>query len=91
MREPVSFTFEQLWYTVETNLKGKPATPIDKLQKRTAKRDLLLDVKAEVSSGHVLAILGPSGAGKVRHRMKRARVPCNYSPTAAVRTTRPRF
>jgi len=60
----VKLTFDNLRYTVETSRSGKPASLLDKLQGKTRKRDLLLDVQGEVSSGHVLAILGPSGAGK---------------------------
>lgn len=63
-RPDVSLKFESLTYTVTTSVKGTPATLIDKLKGATRKRRLLVDVKAEVTSGHVLAILGPSGAGK---------------------------
>jgi len=47
----VRLAFERLHYTVP--IKGS-ALP----------RALLTDIKGEVTSGHVLAILGPSGAGK---------------------------
>jgi ABC-type polysaccharide/polyol phosphate transport system ATPase subunit len=70
MRQPVSLRFEKLTYTVETSTKGARATLIDKLKGATVERKLLIDINANVTSGHVLAILGPSGAGKVR--------PCPY-------------
>ena len=48
--EKVRLAFERLHYTVPV----KGSTP----------KLLLQDIKGEVTSGHVLAILGPSGAGK---------------------------
>ena len=48
--EKVRLAFERLHYTVPV----KGSTP----------KALLQDIKGEVTSGHVLAILGPSGAGK---------------------------
>jgi ABC-type multidrug transport system ATPase subunit len=56
--------FESLTYTVETSANGTPASAFDKIKKTTKQRKLLINVNAEVTSGHVLAILGPSGAGK---------------------------
>ena len=50
---------------------GKPASVLDKIKGTTRSKDLLLDVKGSVSSGHVLAILGPSGAGKTTRERSR--------------------
>ena len=47
----VRLSFERLHYTVPIKGSSLP-------------RALLTDIKGEVTSGHVLAILGPSGAGK---------------------------
>jgi len=47
----VHLTFDRLHYTVPIKGQAKP-------------KALLKDIKADVTSGHVLAILGPSGAGK---------------------------
>jgi len=60
----VSLKFEALTYTVDTSATGGRATPIDKMKGTTVKRKLLIDITADVTSGHVLAIMGPSGAGK---------------------------
>ena len=49
--EKVRLAFDKLHYTVP--VKGS-----------TVAKSLLIDIKGEVTSGHVLAILGPSGAGK---------------------------
>jgi ABC-type multidrug transport system ATPase subunit len=49
--EKVRLAFERLHYTVP--VKGSAVA-----------KALLTDIKGEVTSGHVLAILGPSGAGK---------------------------
>ncbi|GMH57680.1 hypothetical protein TrLO_g2570 [Triparma laevis f. longispina] len=50
-KKPVRLTFSNLRYSVP--IKGQ-ALP----------KSLLTDIKGDVTSGHVLAILGPSGAGK---------------------------
>lgn len=47
----VRLTFENLHYTVNIKGESKP-------------KELLRSITGEVTSGHVLAILGPSGAGK---------------------------
>ena len=51
-------------YTIPVTLSGKPTTPLSRMLISTVERQLLHGITAEVSSGHVLAILGPSGAGK---------------------------
>lgn len=60
----VTLNFSQLRYQVKTSASGKPASPLDKIKGSTQGKDLLKGITAHVSSGHVLAILGPSGAGK---------------------------
>ena len=62
--DQVLLTFSNVNFTVQTRLDGKPAGIIDRLKKTTATKSLLQDVKGEVTSGQVLAIMGPSGAGK---------------------------
>jgi len=59
-----TLTFSKCRYTVKVSPTGKPATPIDKIKGGLIDRDLLIDVSGEVSSGHVLSVMGPSGAGK---------------------------
>jgi len=61
-----SFTlhFEQCSYTVQVSMDGKPTVPALRKCIQTKEKELLRSVSASVSSGHVLAILGPSGAGK---------------------------
>ncbi len=56
--------FEHCTYMVQVSLEGKPVPPQLKNCIKTKDKILLRDVSASVSSGHVLAILGPSGAGK---------------------------
>jgi len=61
---PTSLSFDSVRYTVKTSATGKPAGPLDKFKGATVDKDLLKDISGSVTSGHVLAILGPSGAGK---------------------------
>ena len=49
--EKVRLSFERLHYTVNVKGSGLP-------------KALLQNINGDVTSGHVLAILGPSGAGK---------------------------
>jgi ABC-type multidrug transport system ATPase subunit len=53
-------------YTLAVTRKGKPVPPLaSKLCRvKTTERKLLSDVSATVAGGRVLAVMGPSGAGK---------------------------
>lgn len=52
------FSFRKICFSVPVKQKG------DRLFRKTGVKKIIDNVSATVSSGHVLAILGPSGAGK---------------------------